>query len=164
MKKLQAAAEKSSNLQAPEKFQAPNIKPGARFFLALEAWSFSGAWNLEVSRFSFLWSLEVGIWNLGSAPMCGARLCEPQRVACQSSGCGSQTRAPISNQDTAGIWRFLRLAASSRTRRHHLAGSVNTVGGIRLAMGLFSCLYFSRCASIKITCASGDKLSVFAGW
>jgi hypothetical protein len=41
------------NIQAPEKFQAPNIKHRLAFFLQLEAWCFSEAWNLNVGAFHF---------------------------------------------------------------------------------------------------------------
>jgi hypothetical protein len=36
----------STNIQAPEKFQAPSAKP-ITVLLELEIWSFSGAWMLE---------------------------------------------------------------------------------------------------------------------
>ena len=42
----------SSNIQAPEKLQAPNPKGGG-------AIANVGAWDLKI-----LWSLEHGIWSL----------------------------------------------------------------------------------------------------
>ncbi|MEJ0089305.1 MAG: hypothetical protein WDM80_06105 [Limisphaerales bacterium] len=41
----------STNIQAPEKFQIPNIKRRMAVVWELEAWCFSGAWRLEVGTF-----------------------------------------------------------------------------------------------------------------
>jgi hypothetical protein len=42
----------SSNIQAPEKLQAPSFKPGdARCGLDVEVWSFSGCWSLVLGAF-----------------------------------------------------------------------------------------------------------------
>jgi hypothetical protein len=41
----------STNIQAPEKFQAPNINRRMTVILELEHWWFSGAWSLEVGAF-----------------------------------------------------------------------------------------------------------------
>jgi hypothetical protein len=41
----------STNIQAPEKLQAPNFKRGAGDFLEFEVWSFSGCWSLEFGAF-----------------------------------------------------------------------------------------------------------------
>jgi hypothetical protein len=37
----------SSNLQAPEKLQAPNTKSGRVLLLKFEVWNFSGGWSME---------------------------------------------------------------------------------------------------------------------
>jgi hypothetical protein len=43
----------NSKLQAPEKLQTSTSKQTARVeFLKLDAWSFSGAWMLELGAFS----------------------------------------------------------------------------------------------------------------
>jgi hypothetical protein len=42
----------STNLQAPEKLQAPNITArGVRLGLEVEVWSFSGCWSLVLGAF-----------------------------------------------------------------------------------------------------------------
>jgi hypothetical protein len=41
----------STNIQAPEKLQAPNINRRMTFVLELEHWCFSGAWSLDVGAF-----------------------------------------------------------------------------------------------------------------
>jgi hypothetical protein len=42
----------STNIQAPEKFQAPSFKPrDMQFGLDVEGWSFSGCWSLEFGAF-----------------------------------------------------------------------------------------------------------------
>jgi hypothetical protein len=42
----------STNIQAPEKHQAPNCKTKAAGFLMFGIWSFSGAWCLEFGAFA----------------------------------------------------------------------------------------------------------------
>jgi hypothetical protein len=42
----------NTNLQAPEKHQAPGSKTEAMNFLVLGFWNFSGAWCLEFGAFA----------------------------------------------------------------------------------------------------------------
>jgi hypothetical protein len=41
----------STNIQAPEKLQAPNNKSRMAIVLELADWCFSGAWGLDVGAF-----------------------------------------------------------------------------------------------------------------
>jgi hypothetical protein len=44
----------TSNIQAPEKFQAPSFKKDSERCLMFEVWCFSGAWMLELGCFPLL--------------------------------------------------------------------------------------------------------------
>src|ERR1017187_441916 len=52
----------STNIQAPEKFQAPSSKPSdVRFLLDVEVWSFSGCWCLVLGCFIYYRLLQFEV-------------------------------------------------------------------------------------------------------
>ncbi len=58
----------STNIQAPEKFQAPNFK--VKFGPVIGAWSLVFLWSLDVGAWRFsslLWRLDVGAWSFSLA-------------------------------------------------------------------------------------------------